>query len=280
MESPASTKGFRFTVREDPPVRHDVAYVARVVRVFARTEFKRKYAGSVLGYFWSLGKPLIYFAVLWIVFGHLFRTGIPDFGLYLIVGIVLFTYLSDAVTSTLTSIVARGAVLRRVAFPSIAIPLGSLASATITFLLNCLCVAIFVAVAGQRPAVRWLVLVPLILEFVLFVTGIALIASSLYVRFRDIGQIWEVIATVLLYSSAIMYPIGVLPSWFRGLVGFNPLVQVVQDARRALFVGDPRALSKIVLPHSSFYGVAVVFVLLAVGLILHRRESPRFAELA
>ena len=71
-----------------------------MVRVFARTEFKLKYADSALGYFWSLAKPLIYFATLWVVFNRIFRTGIPYFGLYLIVGVVLFTYMSDAVSAT------------------------------------------------------------------------------------------------------------------------------------------------------------------------------------
>jgi ABC-2 type transport system permease protein len=250
------------------------------VRVFARTEFKLKYAGSILGYFWSLAKPLIYFAVLWVVFSRLFRTGIPNFGLYLIVGVVLFTYMSDGVAAALPAIVSRGSVLRRISFPSIAIPLGSLASATMTFALNLVAVAVFVAFAGEAPRLRWLLLIPLLIEFIAFVLAIALIVSSLYVRFRDIGQIWEVVSTVMLYTSAIMYPIGILPAWARGIVGFNPLVQVTQNARRQLFSDDPRALAAIHAPQPTVYPVLITVALLVVGVWLHSREAPRFPEIA
>lgn len=262
------------------PFGNEVAYRARIVRVFARTEFKVKYAGSVLGYFWSLAKPLIYFAVLWVVFSRLFRTGIPNFGLYLIVGVVLFTYMSDGVAAALPAIVSRGSVLRRISFPSIAIPLGSLASATLTFALNLIAVAVFVAFAGETPRPRWLLLVPLLVEFAVFVVAIALIVSSLYVRFRDIGQIWEVVATVMLYTSAIMYPIRILPAWAQSAVGFNPLVQVTQDARRQLFAGDPRALTQIPAPQPALYPILITAALLLAGVWLHRREAPRFPEIA
>jgi ABC-2 type transport system permease protein len=257
-----------------------VFYRARIVRVFARTEFKLKYAGSILGYFWSLAKPLIYFAVLWVVFSRLFKTGMEHFGLYLIIGVVLFTYLTEAVAAALPSIVSRGHVLRRIAFPSIAIPLGTMTASTLTFVLNSVIVAVYVGLAGESPTLRWLLLVPLLVEYVAFVLGISLIVSSLYVRFRDIGQIWEVVAMVILYTSAIMYPIRILPHAAQTVVGFNPLVQVIQNTRRLLMDNDPRTLAQTYIPHSPVWTVAISVVLLALGMWLHRREAPRFPELA
>lgn len=255
-------------------------YRVRIIGVFARTEFKLKYAGSALGYLWSLTKPLVYFAVLWIVFGRLFRTGIPDFGVYLIVGVVLFTYLSDAVAASLPSIVARGSVLRRIAFPSIAVPLGSVASSTMTFGLNCVAVTVFVAIARLQPHLDWLLLIPLVAEYIVFVVGVCLIFSSLYVRFRDVGQIWEVLTTVILYASAIMYPITILPRWLQSVIAFNPLVQVTQNARRLLLADEPRALARIHLAHGVAAPVGIAVALLVVGLLLHRKEAPHFAEIA
>ena len=261
-------------------LRDNVGRHIRIVRVFARTEFKLKYADSVLGYFWSLAKPLIYFAVLWVVFSRLFKTGMEHFGLYLIIGVVLFTYLTDAVAAALPSVVARGSVLRRIAFPSISIPLGSMSASTITFALNSLVVAVYVGLAGESPTPRWLLLVPLLVEYVVFVLGIALIVSSLYVRFRDIGQIWEVVAMVILYTSAIMYPIRILPHWMRSIVGFNPLVQVIQNTRRLLMDNDPLTLAQTHTPHSPVWTVLISLLLLAAGVWLHGREAPRFPELA
>jgi ABC-2 type transport system permease protein len=261
-------------------VREELAYRVRIIRVFARTEFKLKYAESILGYFWSLAKPLIYFATLWVVFSRLFKTSIPEFGLYLIVGVVFFTYLSDSVSTALPSIVARGSVLRRISFPSLSVPLGSLTSSTMTFGLNLVAVVVFVAVADVTPSLDWLLIIPLLLELVVFVVGVALIASSLYVRLRDIGQIWEVLAMVILYTSAIMYPITILPEWAQRIVGLNPLVQITQDVRRLLLSDEPDALAVIPVLHSQVFPVLIALSLLVVGVVLHRREAPRFPELA
>ena len=94
-----------------------LAYDARILGVLSRAEFRLKYAGSVLGYLWSLAKPLMYFTVLWVVFGSLFKPGIERFPLYLLIGIVLYTFMADAVTATLPSIVSSGPTIRRIAFP-------------------------------------------------------------------------------------------------------------------------------------------------------------------
>ena len=266
--------------RPQRPLRGQLALRAHIVWVFARTEFKLKYAGSAFGYLWSLAKPLIYFAVLWVVFSRLFRTGLPHFGLYLIIGVVIYTYLADAVALTVPAIVVRGTVLRRISFPSITIPLATTASAGLTFLLNCVVVIGFIAYAGMTPTADWLLIVPLLIEFFAFVLGLALIFSSLYVRFRDMGQFWEVLSTIILYTSAVLYPIRILPSYARKIVSFNPLVQVIQDLRRLILAGDPRTAGIAVTFESRLFPIAVTVCLLAVGFWLHYREAPRFPELA
>ncbi len=262
------------------PLGDRVRYRLRIVRVIARTEFKLKYAGSVLGYFWSLAKPLLYFSVLWVVFGHIFRTDVPHFPLYLLIGIVLYTFLADAVAAALPSVVVRGAVLRRISFPPLVIPVATTLTAGLTFLLNSLAVVVFIAVSGVGPRVDWLLLVPLVLELYLFVLGLALVFSALYVRFRDVGQIWEVMATVLLFSSPIMYPMRILPGWAQKVVSCNPLVQIIQDARRLILSEDARASHLISTAVTRAVPIAAAFATLAIGLWLYRHESPRFPELA
>jgi len=149
-----------------------------------------------------------------------------------------------------------------------------------TFLLNCIVVVVFVLAGGIEPRQEWFLLLPLILEFYAFVLGISLIFSSLYVRFRDVGQIWEVLSTVLLYSSAVMYPLRILPGWARHVVSFDPLVQVTQDARLVVLGGDPAARPVLTIVESRLWGIAIALLVLALGIWLHRRESPRFPELA
>jgi len=128
--------------------------------VLSRAEFRLKYAGSVLGYLWSLAKPLMYFTVLWVVFGSLFKPGIERFPLYLLIGIVLYTFMADAVTTTLPSIVSSGPTIRRIAFPPLVIPLASSLAAAMTFLANCVAVAVFLVFGRITPEPRWVLLVP------------------------------------------------------------------------------------------------------------------------
>jgi ABC-2 type transport system permease protein len=254
-----------------------LAYDARILDVLSRSEFKLKYAGSVLGYVWSLAKPLMYFTVLWIVFGSLFKPGIEHFALYLLIGIVLYTFFADAVTATLPSIVWSAPTLRRISFPPLVIPLASSLATAMTFLANCVA---FLACSRIRPQVDWLLLVPLVLELYLFVLGLGLLAATLFVRFRDVGQIWEVASSLLFFSSPIMYPITILPHWAQRLVEFNPFVQVMQDVRTVLLGTDAATAGVTPRFDSRLFPIAIAVVLLAIGLLLHRRESPRFAERA
>jgi ABC-2 type transport system permease protein len=261
-------------------LRDRLAYDARILHVLARAEFRLKYAGSLLGYLWSLAKPLMYFSVLWVVFGNLFKSGVDRYPLYLLIGIVLYTFVADAVTAALPSIVSSGPTLRRISFPPLVIPLASSLASAMTFVVNCVAVAVFLAVGGVRPEPDWILLVPLVLELYAFVLGLALLASTLYVRFRDVGHVWEVAVSLLFFASPVMYPISILPDWAQRLAELNPFVQVMQDVRSVLLgtvataAGDGARLDPRALP------IAIAFVTLAVGLLVHRREAPRFPEYA
>jgi ABC-2 type transport system permease protein len=234
----------------------------------------------VLGYLWSLAKPLLYFTVLWIVFGSLFKPGIERFPLYLLIGIVLYTFLADAVTATLPSIVSSGPTIRRIAFPPIVIPLASTLATAMTFLANCIAVAVFLAFGRIAPRPSWLLLVPLVLELYLFVAGLGLLASTLFVRFRDVGQIWEVASSLLFFSAPIMYPVTILPGWAQRLVELNPFVQVLQDVRRVLLGSDLSTGGVPARVDSRLYPIAIATGMVAVGLLVHHRASHRFAERA
>jgi ABC-2 type transport system permease protein len=260
--------------------RERLSYDARIVQVLSRAEFRLKYAGSVLGYVWSLAKPLMYFTVLWIVFAGLFEAGIENYALYLLIGIVLNTFLADAVGATLPSIVQSAPTIRRIAFPPLVIPLSTSLAAAMTFLANCIVVAVFLGASGIRPELDWLLLPPLLLELYVFILALALIASTLYVRFRDVAQIWEVAALLLFFTAPIMYPITILPEWAQRLDGFNPFVQVMQDARAILLGPDAVEAGVATRFDSRLFPIAIAVGLLALALWLQRRESPRFAERA
>lgn len=265
-----------------PAGRARLAYYLRVLRVIATVEFKLKYADNALGYVWSLAKPLSYFAVLWFVFGRLFRTGIESFPLYLLIGIVVYLFFVDGCGMALTSIVYRGPLLRRLAFPAIIIPISVTVTAFITFCVNSAAVAVFVVATRTWPDLDWLLLVPLLIELYAFIVGIGLLLAVSFVRLRDIGPLWELAAQLLLFATPVMYPITLLPDWAQRVVLMNPVAQVMQDIRYVV-LDDSTATSSAAavlngaLTHSLPVAIAIAVFLLGIGAF--HRGSARLPEL-
>ena len=260
------------------------AYYLRVLRVVGAIEFKTKYAGAALGYIWSLVKPLAYFAVLWLVFAHLLRTAnqTQDFTLFLLIGILLFTFFSDTVGVMLPSIVQDGAILRRLAFPPILVPLSASVGICITFLVNVCAIAVFIGAQRISPRLEWLLVVPLLAELYLFCVGVGLLAAALYVRFRDVSQIWELAAQLLFFASAIFYPIGIVPTWAQKVAFLNPFVQVMQDVRHAVLgtsgPNDLTAANVYAGAGGRAIPIAIALLLFVGALAFFRREGRYFAE--
>ncbi len=262
-----------------------VAYYARVLRVVGAIEFKAKYAGAVLGYAWSIAKPLAYFGVLWLVFAHLLRTAnqTTNFTLFLLIGILLFMFFVDTVGVMLPSIVNGGAILRRLAFPPILIPLSASVGTCITFVLNISALVVFIGIQRVAPRLEWLFVPLLLVELYVACVGLGLLVTALYVRFRDIGQVWEVASQLLFFACAIFYPIGILPEWAQRIAFLNPLVQIIQDVRHAILGGasGPNDVTA-----ASVYGgaggraipIAIAVLVFLGALAFFRREGRYFAE--
>lgn len=263
--------------------RKNLAHQLRILRVIAAIEFKTKYADSVIGYLWSFAKPFAYFGVLWLIFEKFLKISpsVPYFEIYLIVGVVLFTFFLDAVGVALPSIVTRGSILRRIAFQPIVLPISVTMTACITFAVNLVAVAIFVAASRLVPELDWLLIVPLLVEFYVFALGVGLILATLYVRFRDVAQMWELVAQLFIFATPIMYPVSALPLWAARITYLNPFVQVMQDIR-ALMVGvgsEPRAtVAGVYGSAGRLLPIAIAFGTFACALIMFHRNAPRFAE--
>jgi ABC-2 type transport system permease protein len=260
------------------------AYYWRVLRVIGAIDFKARYADAVLGYVWSLIKPLAYFGVLWLVFAHLLRTAnqTQNFAIFLLIGILLYTFFVDSVTVMLPSIVHGGAILRRLSFPPILIPLAASVSVFFTFGVNLFALFVFVAADEVTPRIEWLLVVPLLLELYIFSVSVGLLVAALYVRFRDIGQVWELASQLLFFASAIFYPIGILPLWAQRIAFLNPFVQIMQDVRHVI-LGGPSGPNDVtaatVYPGiGRLIPIAVVGLLSFGALLLFQRDGRYFAE--
>src|SRR5262245_42167714 len=224
------------------------------------------------------------FSVIYLVFGHIFRLrgGIDDYGVYLLIGIVLWTYFLDATTTTMESLFRRGPLLRKMYFPRLIVPISTLATSTITLLINLTAVAVFVAWNRIVPRLDWLLIVPLLLELTLFAFGIALILATLYVRFRDIGPIWELISQVLFYAVPIIYSLALVDYHsVRVLAVVNPFGQIIEDVRSLVLYDDRNAIlttTDVLGTGARLIPLAIVAAFVAAAMLIFRRDEPTLAE--
>ncbi|MFT4050202.1 MAG: ABC transporter permease [Solirubrobacterales bacterium] len=253
----------------------------RLTWMLAYLDFKLKFFGSVLGYAWQLVRPLMLFAVLYVVFSQILRFGdTPNYPVVLLSGIVIFSFFSDATNSAVGSIVEREGLVRKIAFPLLTCPLASVTSLFLTLVLNYLVVIGFALAVGIVPGVRWIEIIPLLalLYFVTAAVGTGL--SAVYVRFRDVRPIWEVISQVLFYASPVIYPIEFIPNpTLQKLIMCNPVAMIIEQLRHATV--DPSAPS-VVHVFGNWWMLAIplgITVLLAVfGFMAISRMAPRVAE--
>lgn len=249
-----------------------------------RTDFKLRYQGSVLGYAWSLLRPLLLFLILYVVFVRFLRVGegVPHAPIYLLLGIVLWTFFADMTTQSLGSIVGRGDLIRKIKIPRWSIVFSSSILAVINLTLNLLVVAIFM-VFNKVDIMTTFALLPLILfEIYLFALGISLFLSAAFVKFRDINYIWEVIMQAAFYLTPILYPLTLITNHtLQKLILLNPMAQAIQDARYAIVSHDPVVLTVNRAFNGGWYSVIpflLVIIIVIGGAFYFKRESKYFAE--
>jgi ABC-2 type transport system permease protein len=264
--------------------RHRPSYFLRVLGVTAGAEFRLKYSGSALGYFWSVAKPLAFFTMLYLVFGHVFKLNAlsPYYPVSLLIGIVMYTFVSDATNLAMYSLVTRQSLLRKLVFPRMVIPTSAVLTAGITFVVNLVVVSVFIAAKGITPRLSWLLVVPLLLELFAVVLAVSLILAAIFVRLRDVGQVWDLVLQLFFYASPIVYPIGYLPNWARQLAFLNPFTQILQQVRAIILYPD-LPTNKITAQQAlgSWGGlvpIAIVLVLGVLAVAFFRRQEPWFAE--
>lgn len=247
-----------------------------------RTEFKLRYQGSVLGYAWSLLRPLLLFVILYVVFVMFLKVGdgVPHFPIYLLLGIVLWTFFAEMTNQSLTSITSRGDMIKKVRIPKWIIIVSSSMSALISLGLNLLVVIVFMFI-NQVEINGSIAIFPLILvEIYIFALGTSLFLAAAYVRFRDVSYIWEVVLQAGFYITPILYPMTLIVNpLFQKLILLNPMAQAIQDARYAVVTHETVTLSKVVGSEIvPFLPVLLSIVVLIVGVLFFRSQSKNFAE--
>ncbi len=245
------------------------------------TEYRLTYFGSALGWLWALMRPLLMFGVLYVVFSEIVRFGedIPNYPVLLLFNIVLFTFFTDATSRSVACVVEREAIVRKMHFPRMVIPLSRVLTAALNLLVSLIAVFVFLLAYGVSPEWTWLLLPVLLAAFCLLTAGVSMLLAALYVRFRDVAPIWSVVSTALFYGSPVLYTIEAVPEDWRTLYLCNPLASLLEQARH--WIIDPSSPGIV----DAIGGVGWALVPLAIGIAtcilgfwVFNREAPRIAE--
>jgi ABC-2 type transport system permease protein len=255
----------------------------------ARTEFKLRFFGSVLGYVWTLVRPLLLFGVLWVFFTQVGRVndshapGAANYGVQLLGSIVLFTFFAEATGGAVRSMVDRENLLRKIHFPRLVIPASIVLLALFNLGLNLIVVMIFALASGVHPMLSWLEL-PLILGgLVLLSAGVAMLLSALFVYFRDVQPIWEVISQILFYASPVIISIDTVrekvSTTVLHLYMLNPLAVIFQQFRHAIVTHSTLSAGQALGSWTALLEpAAIVIGIFVVGFAVFDRSAAKIAE--
>ena len=256
-------------------------YTAIILKQLVITDFKLRYQNSVLGYVWSVLKPLSLFSIMYVVFTRFLKVGgsIPHFPVYLLLGIVLWFFFSEVTNNSVQAIVGKGDLIRKINFPKYVIILAASFSALINLVLNLTVVFIISLFTGAEPS-KFALLTPIyIAELYVFAIAVSFLLSALFVKFRDIAYIWEIFMQALFYATPIFYDLRIVPAKYAGILILNPIAQIVQDIRYGLVTKETKTLAS---THAGIMLRLIPFLIVAIlifaGSSYFRKKSKSFAE--
>lgn len=249
----------------------------------AVTDFKLRFFGSMLGYLWQLMRPLLLFGVLYFVFTEFVKLGggVDHYPVLLLMNIVLFTFFAEATGGAVASLVDREGLVRKIQFPRMAVPTSVVLTASFNLVLNLLVVLVFALASGVEPRWTWLELPVLVVLLQVFALGVATLLSAVYVRYRDVRPIWEVLVQALFYATPVLYAIETIDKGegVQQAMMTNPLAVVIEQVRYAVIdSGAPSAAAAAGGIPALLIPTLAALALSAFGLWYFKRTAPRIAE--
>lgn len=252
----------------------DLGYIYRLFSTLTWSEFKMRYYGSVLGYFWSLLKPLAVFAALYIVFTIYIRIDAPYYKLNLLLGMIIWNFFSEATSNGMLSLISKYTLIRKIPFPRYILVTSSVSSVFMGFLINLFVFLIFCMWEGIYPCWRMLIFIPFLICIYLICIGFSLALSVLIIQIRDLGALWELVIQIGFWATPVVYPMSLVPEKWRFFLFLNPLAGVLEYSRCAL-IGTGEITAQGVL--YVFLGTVCVFI--AGVVIFLKRELIAIEEL-
>lgn len=251
-----------------------------ILREMVSADFKVRYQNSVLGYLWSVLRPLFLFAILYVVFTYIFKVGkgVPHYPVYLLLGIVMWNFFTETTVIGMSAVVGKGDLIRKISIPRYLTVLSASFSAIINLGLNMVVVAVFAVFNGVSPSWRLAFLPLLFAELFVFALGVAFFLSALYVKFRDVTYIWEIGLQAAFYLTPVIFPLTAIPEQYRYLFFINPMSQIIQDVRYTAVTRDTITAWNLVPIWQALLPIGIVAVCIFLASRYFRTQAKWFAE--
>ena len=253
-------------------IREEMWKAKGILFNFAISDLKIRYRNSVLGVFWSLVEPLLMMGVLFVVFSNMFKFEIPNFPIYLLLGIVCYNFFKNGTTYALNSLTNRSALMTQIYFPRSVPAISAGITASIMFVIELVVLAFFIVVFQFAPPIT-ILLLPLVLGLLfVLVIGISLPLSVLNVKYKDTEFLWQVVVYAGFFLTPIFYQFDMMPAQVQNVLQFSPMVQIVTMAHHVVLYGTLPTINSIL------FAVGSISVITVIGYLIFRKYQAKVVE--
>lgn len=244
----------------------------RILKEIAISDFKVRYQNSVLGYAWTLFKPLMLFAVLYVVFSIFMRFPVENYQLYLLLGIIIWNFFAEATLIALRSFETKRSLVTKIYFPRIIVVLASTITSFMTFVLNMIVFFVFLWISPISFDMSFFFFLIYVVELYFIILGVSLALSALYIKFRDLSHIWDVLLQIGFWMTPIIYPVSMIPEEYHRFIYMNPLARIIEYSRIVFIDGYVPAMSL------NFVVVGMSFVIFVLGILIFNKLESSIPE--
>ena len=253
-------------------IREEMWKTRGILFNFAVSDLKIRYRNSILGVLWSFVEPLLLLAVLFVVFSTMFKFEIPNFPIYLLLGIVCYRFFQNGTSLALNSLTNRSSTITQIYFPRSIPGLSAGITSAIMLVFELAVLGIFMAWFQFIPPIT-ILLLPLVLALeLLLIFGIALPLSVLNAKFKDTEFIWGVVLSAGFFLTPIFYQFDMLPEMIQNVLQFSPMVQIVTMAHHVVLYGMLPSINTVL------YAVGSISAITIIGYLIFRKYQSRIAE--
>ena len=255
-----------------PTIRDEMWKTKGILFNFAISDLKIRYRNSILGILWSLIEPLLLLGVLFVVFSSMFRFEIPNFPIYLLLGIICWNFFKNGTLFALNSLTNRSALITQIYFPRSIPGLSAGITASIMLVFELVVLTIFMVIFGFIPTYTVILLIPILALELVLILGISLPLSVLNVKYKDTEFIWNIVVHAGFFLTPIFYQFDMMPDYVQNVLQFSPMVQIVTMAHHVVLYGTLPSINSIL------YAVGSISVITVIGYLIFRKYQAKVVE--